>query len=65
MAQNNVCNRTKGGGRDGFYELAAFRVLVDGDMEYRGDASLYQLQPDGRSTDTLSQVLDGASTVRG
>ena len=65
MAQENICNRAKGGGCNGFYELTAFRLLVDGDMEYRGDAGLYQLQPDGRSADTLSQVLDGASTLRG
>ena len=65
MAQNNICNRATGGGCNGFYELTAFRVLVDGDLEYRGHAGLYQLQPDGRPTDTLSQVLYSASTIRG
>lgn len=65
MAQDDICNRAKGGGCNGFDELTAFRLLVDGDMEYRGDAGLYQLQPDGRTTDTLSQVLHSASTVRG
>ena len=64
MAQENICNRAKRGGGNGFYELTTFRVLVDGDMEYRGHAGLYQLQPDGRSTDTLRQVLDSPSTVR-
>lgn len=65
MAQDNIRNRTKGGGCNGFYELTPLRLPMDGDMEYRGDAGLYQLQPDGGSTDTLSQVLDSASTVRG
>ena len=65
MAQENICNRATGGGCNGFHELTAFRVLVDGDMEHRGDTGLYQLQPDGRSTDTLSQVLYSASTIRG
>ena len=65
MAQKNICTRATGGGCNGFYELTAFRVLVDGDMEYRGDAGLYQLQSDGRSADTLSQILYSASTIRG
>ena len=65
MAQENIRNRTKGGGGNGFHELTAFRVPVDGNMEYWGDAGLYQLQPDGGSIDTLCQVLDSASTVCG
>ena len=47
MAQNNICYRAKGGSCNGFYELTAFRVFVDGDMEYRSDPGIYQLQPDG------------------